>query len=181
MTIRIETDRLILRPMIGEDVEPFIEMMADPEVAKFLTPNGEPRDRADEWRAFASMVGHWSIRGYGMFSVVEKGTGEWVGRVGPWMPEGWPGLECGWGIARAHWGKGYAPEAAIASIKWMFDAFPKLTRVISLIDHDNANSQAVAAKVGESNSGETFTLWGLTLDIWAAERNAWLDRFVEND
>ncbi|MEL7485772.1 MAG: GNAT family N-acetyltransferase [Pseudomonadota bacterium] len=177
MTIRIETERLLLRPMLGEDAEAYIAMMADADVAKFLTPDHRPRPRADEWRAFATMVGHWAIRGYGMFSVIEKETGDWVGRVGPWMPEGWPSLECGWGIARSHWGKGYAPEAAIASVRWMFNEFPDLPRVISLIDADNANSQAVARKTGEHDTGETFELWGITLNIWAADRAAWLEEF----
>jgi hypothetical protein len=48
---------------------------------------------------------------------------------------------------------------------------------MSLIDPANANSQAVARKVGETRTGEAFAIWGLTLDVWAAERGAWLKRF----
>lgn len=177
MTIRIETDRLVLRPMEPRDVDAHCDMMADPKVASFLTPGGQARARAEEWRATASMLGHWQIRGFGFFSVEEKETGEWVGRVGPWMPEGWPGLECGWSIKSAHWGKGYAPEAAIGAIKWTFDRFPELSRIISVIDPDNANSQAVAKKIGEEKSGEIFELWDFKLDVWAAERRGWLSRF----
>lgn len=174
MTLRIETDRLILRPMARADVEPHIEMMRNPATAKYLTPGGEPRARMDEWRAVASYIGHWQIRGFGFFSVDEKETGEWVGRVGPWMPEGWPGLECGWAIKSEHWGKGYAPEAAIAAVRWTFDKFPDLSRIISVIEPGNANSQAVAKKIGEENSGEVFDFWDHKLDIWAADRNDWL-------
>ncbi|MHA7873297.1 MAG: GNAT family N-acetyltransferase, partial [Hyphococcus sp.] len=65
MTVRIETDRLVLRPMEPQDVEPHIAMMLDPETAKFLTPDQKPRPRADEWRAAASLLGHWQIRGFG--------------------------------------------------------------------------------------------------------------------
>ena len=86
-----------------------------------------------------------------IFSVDEKKTGDWVGRVGPWKPEGWPSLECGWAIAKDHWGKGYAPEAAIASVNWIFETFPDLPRIISLIDPGNANSQAVARKIGKES------------------------------
>jgi len=177
MTILLETERLLLRPFGPEDVDAHIAMMQDPAVAAYLTPDGKARARGDEWRAAASMVGHWSIRGFGFFSVIEKDTGAWVGRVGPWMPEGWPGLECGWGIAASAWGKGYAPEAAIASIRWTFDQFPDLSRIISLIDPDNANSQRVAAKIGEAKSGEIFEVWNLRLDVWAADRGDWLSRF----
>lgn len=177
MTIRIETNRLILRPLAPDDAESHMAMMADPEVAAFLTDEGKPQSRMDRWRQFASYLGHWQIRGFGFFAVEEKETGDWVGRVGPWMPEGWPGIECGWSISSDYWGRGYAPEAAVASIKWIFDQFPDLTRIISVIDPKNANSQAVAAKIGEENSGEAFEFWGHKLDIWAADRKAWLARF----
>lgn len=178
MTIRIETDRLILRPMAPKDSEPHIDMMGDPKTAAFLSPDKSPRPRMDRWRQFASYLGHWQIRGFGFFSVDEKETGEWVGRVGPWMPEGWPGLECGWSIVSAHWGKGFAPEAAIAAIKWTFDKFPDLPRIISVIDPGNANSQAVARKIGEENSREIFEFWDYKLDIWTADRKEWLQKFA---
>lgn len=177
MTIRIETERLILRPMEPRDVEPHIEMMTNPATAKYLAPGGKARPRADEWRAAACYIGHWQIRGFGFMSVDEKESGEWIGRVGPWMPEGWPGLECGWSIKSEHWGKGYAPEAAIGAVKWTFDQFPDLARIISVIEPTNANSQAVARKIGEEKTGEIFDFWDHKLDVWAAERNAWLEKF----
>lgn len=177
MTVELETERLLLRPMTADDVENHIAMMQEPAVARFLTPDHKPRSREEEWRAAASVLGHWQIRGYGWFSVFEKETGAWAGRVGPWMPEGWPGLECGWSISSRHWGKGYAPEAAIATVRWTFDRFPDLARIISVIDPDNVNSQRVAKKIGEEKSGEVFEFWGLKLDVWAAGRKAWLSRF----
>lgn len=177
MTIRIETERLILRPFEAQDVEDHIAMMQDEKTASFLTPDGKPRPYGDEWRGAASYIGHWAIRGFGFFSVIEKETGDWVGRVGPWEPGGWPALECGWSIASSRWGKGYAPEAAIASVRWTFDRFPELSRIISVIDPGNTNSQAVARKIGEEKTGEIFEFWGHKLDIWAAERDAWLSRF----
>ena len=178
MTILIETNRLILRPMEPRDVEPHIAMMSDPTTAAFLSPTKKPQARADLWRQYASYLGHWQIRGFGFMSVDEKESGDWVGRVGPWMPDGWPGIECGWSIKSEHWGKGFAPEAAIASIKWTFDQFPNLRRIISVIDPANANSQAVARKIGEENSGEIFELWDYRLDVWSAERDAWLEKFA---
>lgn len=177
MSPKIETERLILKAFTPADVEAHCDMMADPQVARTLTPDGTVRSRAEEWRWAASLIGHWAIRGFGFFSVFERETGEWVGRVGPWMPEGWPGLECGWTIASRHWGKGYAPEAAIAAIRWTFDRFPDLDRIISVIAPENKNSQAVAAKIGEQRSGETFSYLTYHLDIWAAERGAWLEQF----
>ena len=174
----LESDRINIRELEAEDVDCHIDMMLDPKTAQFLTPDAKPRTRPEEWRAAASLIGHWAIRGFGFFTVIEKDSGAWVGRVGPWMPEGWPGLECGWSIKSEHWGKGYAPEAAIAAIGWTFDRFPDLERIISVIDPDNANSQGVAKKVGEEKSNEIFEFWGHRLDVWAAGREAWLARFA---
>ena len=177
MTIHIETERLILRRMEPQDADAHIAMMRDPETAAYLSPTKKPQGRMELWRNFASYLGHWEIRGFGFMSVIEKESGDWVGRVGPWMPEGWPGLECGWGVKSEHWGKGYAPEAAIGAVKWTFDQFPDLPRIISVIDPSNTNSQAVAKKIGEENSGEVFEFWDFKLDIWAADREAWLEKF----
>lgn len=177
MTISIETKRLCLRPFSKDDVEAHIAMMQDEKTASFLTPDGKPRAYGDEWRAAASYIGHWSIRGYGFFSVIEKETGDWVGRVGPWEPGGWPGLECGWSIISSRWGKGYAPEASIAAINWTFNQFPDLPRIISVIDPGNSNSQAVARKVGEEKTDEIFEFWTHRLDVWAADRKPWLEKF----
>ena len=66
------------------------------------------------WRGICTVPGAWTIRGFSMFSVIEKSTGRWVGRLGPWQPEDWPGTEVGWGLAREVWGKGYATEGAAA-------------------------------------------------------------------
>jgi len=175
--IELETERLILRPMLPDDVEPLITFMQDPRVAAFLTDTGKPRDRATEWRAAASILGHWQIRGFGFFTVLDRQTGDWLGRVGPWQPEGWPGLEVGWSIAADHWGKGYAVEAALATMRWTFERFADLPRLISVIEPTNANSQAVAKKVGEVKTEEVFHWQVYSLDIWAVERQTWFEKF----
>ena len=81
-----------------------------------------------------------------MFSVIEKSTGRWVGRLGPWQPEGWPGPEIGWAIVRDCWGRGYAPEGAIAATNWAFDTLG-WTEIIHSIAPDNLPSQQVARKL----------------------------------
>ena len=101
--IRIETERLVLRPPQAEDFDGWAANMADAESARFI---GGLQPRAVAWRGFLTMVGSWAIQGFGMFSVIEKSSGRWIGRMGPWFPEGWPGREVGWGLARHAWGKG---------------------------------------------------------------------------
>jgi len=95
--VRLETPRPWLRPPRPEDFEPFAAMSTDVEVMKHL--GGVP-PRAVAWRNFAGMAGSWSLLGFGMFSLIEKTTGRWLGRVGPIRADGWPGTEVGWGVTR---------------------------------------------------------------------------------
>jgi RimJ/RimL family protein N-acetyltransferase len=171
----LETPRLTLRPLAPEDFDAWAEMMAD-ESTRFI---GGPQQRSGAWRGFVSVAGAWAMQGYSMFSVIEKASGRWIGRVGPWVPEGWPGTEVGWGLTKAAFGKGYATEAAAASIDWAFDALG-WTDVIHIIDPENVPSQAVARRLGSTNRGpgqmpEPFhtyrvDIWGQTRDEWRARR-----------
>lgn len=116
----LETERLTLRMWRSEDFEGYASMSADREVMRFLAADGMPLSRADAWRSLCGLVGHWSLRGYGMFAVVERATGSLVGRVGPWYPEGWPDFEIGWTLRSEYWGQGYATEAVNRSIAYAF-------------------------------------------------------------
>lgn len=142
----LHTERLTLRPPAAEDFEPFAAFAADAEAARYL---GGALGREQAFRAWCAIAGAWIVRGYSMFSVIERSTGRWVGRVGPWMPEGWPGTEVGWGIVRDAQRQGYAKEAAIASIDYAFDVFGFET-VIHCIDPENTASIAVAQSVGSA-------------------------------
>ncbi|SKB82452.1 GNAT family N-acetyltransferase [Luteibacter sp. 22Crub2.1] len=173
---RIETDRLILRPTAAEDFEAWAACMGDPEVNRFL---GGPQPRAVAWRNFMTMAGCWSINGFGMFSVIERASGRWIGRLGPWQPDGWPGHEIGWGMARDTWGKGYATEGAAASMDWAFDHLG-WSQVIHSIAPTNIASIAVAKKLGSRWQGPgalpapskdaVVDLWGQTREQWLARR-----------
>jgi RimJ/RimL family protein N-acetyltransferase len=123
-------------------------MMADPRVMEFLAVDGRPLSRYGAWSAFSSMVGHWELRGFGMFAVVERATGTFVGRVGPWLPEGWPEFEIGWTLRSECWGRGFATEAANGCIEYSFTALQRF-HLVSLIARENIRSIRVAEKVGE--------------------------------
>jgi RimJ/RimL family protein N-acetyltransferase len=95
----------------------------------------------------ATVIGHWAIRGYGFFPLEHKETGECVGRVGPWYPEGWPSPEIGWTISPDHLRQGYAIEAARASLEYVFNTLG-WSSVIHVILEGNEASIAVAKKLG---------------------------------
>ena len=175
-TLRIETARLILRVPRVEDLDEFAAMMLDEQAAKFI---GGLSPRSVSWRALMTLIGSWHALGFAMFSVIEKSSGKWVGRLGPWMPDGWPGPEVGWAIAREYWGRGYAPEGAAAATDWAFDNLG-WDRVIHSINPDNVASQAVARKLGSRNLGpgqlpapysdQAIDIWGQSLDEWRSRR-----------
>lgn len=175
----LETARLILRPQLPEDFDAWADFMADAEAARFL---GGAQPRAIAFRTFLTLAGAWRIQGFSMFSVIEKDTGRWVGRLGPWMPEGWPGSEVGWGIAREHWGKGYAAEGARATIDWAFDRLG-WTEVIHTIVPANTASQAVARKLGSTLRGPGRLpppLENATVEVWGQTREEWRARHSRN-
>src|SRR6195952_4201832 len=144
----LETTRLNLRQWRSADMAPYAAMLADPLTARFITVDGRPvLDEMTGWRHAIVMAGHWALHGAGMFVVEEKSTGKFAGRVGPWFPPGWPGFEVGWGIASEYRGRGYAVEAAHASIDWAFATF-ELDQILHCIDSENVASQAVARRLG---------------------------------
>jgi len=140
----LETERLLLRAWRESDLEALASMFADPEVTRFLGP---PLARNDTWRSLAAMIGHWVLRGFGMWAVERKSDSALLGRVGVWRPEGWPGTEVVWTLGRQYWGQGYATEAARASIDFGFRTCP-VPKLISLIDPENRASQNVASGSG---------------------------------
>lgn len=173
MIPRLETERLILREVRPDDFEAFAGFMADPDVVRYL--HGEPMARADAWRAFASGIGHWALRGYGVWAVERKADGQFIGRVGLYNPEGWPGLEVGWTLGKPFWHQGYASEAAKVSMRYGFLTQP-VDRLISMIDPGNKASQAVARKLGESKGPPHEIVIGgkfFSADVWSITRAEW--------
>ena len=142
----LETPRLRLRQFKEADHPAYAAMVADAEVVRHIG-GGVPVSSDDAWRGLATFLGHWALRGYGLWAVELKATGELVGRVGLFDPPGWPGLELGWMLARAHWGRGYAREAAEAALA---EAFSAVTREppISLIRPGNERSIRLAEGLG---------------------------------
>jgi RimJ/RimL family protein N-acetyltransferase len=174
-TLQLTTPRLILRPPRNEDFDAWAAFLADEVATKYI---GGTQPRATAWRAMMTMCGAWCMTGIAMFSVIERATGKWVGRLGPWYPEGWPGEEVGWGIAREHWGKGYASEGAAAAMDYAFFVLG-WPEVIHCIDENNAASQGVARKLGSRylrRVSMPTPYEHMPIDAWGQTRADWKAR-----
>jgi RimJ/RimL family protein N-acetyltransferase len=175
----IDTERLLLRQYEANDVPAILALTADPEVRTFV--GNLPDSEEAAWARLLRCAGHWSLFGCGTFAVIEKASGKWVGRVGPWQPYAWPGTEVGWGLHPDAWGKGYALEAAAASVDYVFDVL-QWTTVIHLVNPANVRSRRVAERLGSTLQGEArmpapfdfevTDVWGQSRDEWRANRIA---------
>lgn len=150
MTPRLETERLVMRVFAPGDVESFAGFYAS-EASAFV---GGPEDRVATWRRIASYAGCWMLRGFGKFVVEEKASGQTVGIVGPWYPEGWPEPEIGWTILPAYQGRGYASEAAARAIAFAYQQLGWST-AISAIFPGNERSFKLANRLGARHEGAT--------------------------
>ncbi|WP_440223393.1 GNAT family N-acetyltransferase [Dokdonella sp. MW10] len=155
------TERLRLTALSDKHFEAYAAMLANPETTRFIG-DGEPLDRMNAWRSMAMLLGHWVLRGYGMWAVELRDTGEFVGRVGLHHPDGWPDLEVGWMLRPEFRRMGYATEAARAALGYAFSRLGA-ERAISLIRAENTSSERVARRLGGRQSTTIDFLGSATL------------------
>ena len=151
--IKLETHRLTLRMFRESDLDEYAEICADSAVMQYLG-DGKVLNRGEAWRQMAMILGHWQLRGYGLWAVEERESGKLIGRIGFFNPEGWPGFELGWVLGSEWWGKGYATEGARRALQYAFTEMGR-DHVISLIHPANRASIRVAERLGEEIEGQT--------------------------
>ena len=138
----LRTARLLLRQFEEADLDAIARLYRD---ARFMRHLGPLVARDDSWRHMAMLLGHWRLRGYGMWAVEHEGR--CVGRIGLHFPEGWPDLEVGWALDPELWGRGLATEGARAALEQAARVLGRPDPV-SVIHPDNAASIRVAEKLG---------------------------------
>jgi|GEM_PF-398504 len=161
----LRADRLILRGHRPSDTEPLMRAYAMEEFAYHITSRKRALNRAEAWAEIALVAGTWPASGWGQWIVEEIASGDPVGRVGPWAPEGWPDFEIGWAIFPWSQGNGYAVEAAAAAMVWVHEMLGR-DHVIHLIDPLNAASERVAAALGAEVTGVWDSPLCLGARIW---------------
>lgn len=144
----IDTPRLRLRGWREADLAPHAAMNADPEVMRYM-PSPLSRDESDA--LVRRIEDHFVAHGFGLWAVEETTSGEWVGFVGLAVPSFeaafTPCVEVGWRIARAHWGRGLASEAARAAVDFGFER-AGLPEIVSFTVPANTASRRVMEKIG---------------------------------
>ena len=159
----LTTERLVLRAFRDDDLDAWAAVLADEEATRFV---GGVVGREEAWLRIARYLGHWVLRGYGIWALEERASGRLVGRAGLWFPEGWPELEVGWTLDRAVWGRGYATEAGRAAVEWGRSELG-LTRIASVINPENERSIAVARRLGMEFDRSTTLAEGEDVDVYA--------------
>lgn len=146
----IETERLVLRRWIREDIDAVAALNADPDVMRWIG-DGTPYDRATSEQHFGIWRDYWDEHDHGLFALQEKATGQMIGFTGlmapAYLPALMPSIEIGWRLRRDRWGKGFATEAARAALAHGFDELG-LNEIIAVIRPENEASKRVAEKIG---------------------------------
>jgi RimJ/RimL family protein N-acetyltransferase len=178
----LETARLGLRLPSLDDEEPAAELLTDPAVMRFLGGKVVPREHVRE--VIAKWLRRWDEDGLGPFVIERRRDLRFIGRAGflVWDTRGWTHStlaeagrhaqpELGWALARAHWGAGYATEAARAVRDWAREE-RQLRRLISLIAPGNVASQRVAERLGATPTDTVMLFDSGEAVVWAHPETA---------
>lgn len=154
----IQTQRAILRPPVLDDFDSYATLWRDPAVMRFI--GGKGRTREESWGRFLLITGMWQLLGYGLWTVVDRTSQEFLGVAGfhemkrditPSF-EGMP--EAGWILAPAAQGRGLATEMVSAMLAWAQDR-PGFEKTVCIIAPENGASMAVARKCGYREKART--------------------------
>ncbi|MFB6524992.1 MULTISPECIES: GNAT family N-acetyltransferase [unclassified Streptomyces] len=157
--VTLETSRLVLRRWREDDVAPMAAIHADPEVMRWIR-DGSVRDEQQTRSGIQAWESEWDARGFGLFAVEIRSTGELAGFTGlsvpAYLPEVLPAVEVGWRLGRSHWGQGLATEAAAAVVRFGFEE-RRLERIVSVAQVGNDASERIMTKLGMRPLRETVS------------------------
>ncbi len=152
----IETNRLLMRQWKASDFQPFASLNADPLVMEYF-PNtltvAESNALAEKIQTFLAE------HGWGLWAIEEKSSQRFTGFVGLSIPTAElpcsPCVEIGWRLAQDFWGKGYATEAALASLVIAFEQL-NLDEVVAFTSAINQKSRAVMERIHMVDTRQHF-------------------------
>ena len=162
----LETERLLIRPLRPDDAEQLHQVYGDPEAMRCI-PSGCTASVEETARRIARLVDCQARWGMSLWAVVEKASGRVLGDCGLVPVEGrGPEVEVAYRLGRAHWGKGYATEAARACLAYGFGRL-KLGRIVAITDPEHRASRQVMEKIGMRFEGPA-SCYGRSVVVYAA-------------
>ena len=167
----IETERLLMRGFLKQDIDPIATILSDPFVMHYM-PGGKPLQRQRVVTVLNNMINHWDIHGFGRWAVICMADNKFIGQCGLEYLSEINEIEVLYLLDRSYWNKGYATEAANASLSYGFEK-KNLIRIIALAVPDNVASIRVMEKLGMVYE-KTIHLWNLDLVQYAIT----LDEFM---
>jgi RimJ/RimL family protein N-acetyltransferase len=146
----LETERLILRCFVPNDLDDLFELYQDEEIRRYFPEGVLSFDQTKEELEWF-LNGHPRFPALGLWATLNKKTGEFMGRCGllPWTIEDRHEVEVAYMLGKKFWGQGFASEAALAIVRHAFEQL-NLSRLICLIDPENLASVKVAQRIGMS-------------------------------
>lgn len=173
MIATLETPRLRLRPFTLDDVDAYYaSISSDADVMRYL-PGGKPRLRADSQWVITYFMRHAELHGFGVWAVEDKATAALIGHAGlEYIPSA-DDIEIAYTLAKAHWGRGLATEAARASLRYGFEVLD-FDEIYGLAFPENEASQNVMRKLGMSFQGINDRYYGSELACYRITRNDYL-------
>lgn len=142
----IETTRLLLRPFTPDDLDSFAALNADPEVMRYIG-DGKPQSKDQTEMRLNAVLDHWKQHGFGLFTAIEKASGDFVGFCGLKYLDTSSEIEVGYRLAKKFWGRGLATEGARASLRYGFETLG-LDRIVAVAQPANTASCRVIEKIG---------------------------------
>lgn len=167
----LETERLIMRPMVEDDVDEIFAMRSDEDIMRFIRePQG--RDESLDWIKLVSE--RWDSEKLGFCVVVEKETDNFLGWCGVWRLQETDEMEIGYAIEKAQWGKGFATEAAEKFMQYAFEEL-KTEKLVAVARPENTASRRVMEKLG-MRFVKTGEFYNQTLVQYGIKKSEWIIR-----
>jgi len=152
----IETPHLLLRPWQEDDLNPLVRLLAKPEVAHYIRLDGQIFTEEETTEIHQRIMRSWDEYGQGPWTVIDRATGSWIGKLGLMYQEDWPGpdkFEVDYELDPAWWGQGLATEGTQAALRYGFTQ-RQLPRIIGATVPEHAASRRIMEKCGLSYQGE---------------------------
>lgn len=165
----LETERLLMRPLVESDVDEIFAMRSDEDIMRFIR---EPQRRSESLDWIKLVSDRWSSEKLGFCAVIEKETNKFLGWCGVWRLLETDEMEIGYAIEKGNWGKGFATEAAEKFMQYAFEDL-KTEKLVAVARPENTASRRVMEKLG-MQFVKTGKFYNQTLVQYAIKKSEYL-------